>query len=129
MVAVGNWLCGLVRVTFAICALTARSKTDARKRGFARLLTPFNADVRPHGPGHETKIPSRLYRGIGSFLCCSFYHRIGQPLVRNAVHEARWHARQRAYSGCRHLDNAVTLYICFAHCLGFLHYSLASEYS
>jgi hypothetical protein len=27
------------------CGLTPRSKTDARKRGYARLLTPFNANV------------------------------------------------------------------------------------
>src|SRR2546425_5443540 len=30
------------------CNLTARSKTDARKRRFAPLLAPFNANVRPH---------------------------------------------------------------------------------
>lgn len=32
----------------AISGLTARSKTDARKRRFAPLLAPFNADVRLH---------------------------------------------------------------------------------
>src|SRR5437879_3095432 len=38
-----SWAASLSR-----CRPTMRSKTDARKRGCARLLTPFNANVRRH---------------------------------------------------------------------------------
>src|SRR5258708_6401047 len=52
------------------CLLTTRSKTDGRKPRFARLLAPFNANVRAQGTDSEANfdlfVGSRIFVRIGA---------------------------------------------------------------